>query len=148
MNNEFDVVVVGAGVAGALVAWKLAEAKFTVGLIDAGEKRLETIDRAGFVRKFAEVPTSNKPPLPSKSPSQPYVDEQNAKFAHSPDVVDFNLFKPGSDLYFVQTGDVPFKSQYQRIVGGSTWSWRGNCPRYIPSDFKLRTLYGVGADYS
>src|SRR5262245_6555779 len=150
MSDEFDVVVVGAGVAGALVAWKLADAKFNVCLIDAGERRLETIDRAEFVKKFAEAPTSSPLTQPSKSPSEPYVDELNAKFAHSPDIVDFTLFKdkkPGFDLYFIQTGAVPFKSQYQRIIGGSTWSWRGNCPRYIPSDFKLRTLYGVGVDW-
>jgi len=144
LSNEFDVVIVGTGVAGALVAWKLAEAKFNVGMIDAGEKHLETIDRDEFVKKFSEAPQSGK------SPSQPFVDDLNAKFAHSPDVADFKLFKdkkPGEDLYFVQTGDAPFLSQYQRIVGGTTWSWRGNCPRYIPSDFKLRTLYGRGVDW-
>jgi choline dehydrogenase-like flavoprotein len=33
------------------------------------------------------------------------------------------------------------------MVGGTTWAWRGNCPRYIPSDFKLRSRYGVGRDW-
>ena len=33
------------------------------------------------------------------------------------------------------------------MVGGTTWAWRGNVPRYIPSDFKLKTLFGVGVDW-
>ena len=33
------------------------------------------------------------------------------------------------------------------MVGGSTWVWRGNTPRFIPSDFRLRTKYGVGRDW-
>ncbi|HRH45238.1 MAG TPA: GMC family oxidoreductase, partial [Pyrinomonadaceae bacterium] len=40
-----------------------------------------------------------------------------------------------------------FKATYQRINGGSTWSWRGNCPRFTPNDFLLKTKYGVGEDW-
>src|SRR5262249_33749050 len=40
-----------------------------------------------------------------------------------------------------------FKAGYNRMVGGSTWSWRGNTPRYLKNDFKLRTRYGVGRDW-
>lgn len=140
MNNGYDadVIIIGAGVAGALIAWKLAEANSNVVLIDAGEKRLEGADRSLFVKAFAEAAQKNK------TPSHPYVDNDNSKFAHSPDVADFKLFaqaQPGDKLYFIQKGPDVFKSQYQRLAGGSTWSWRGNCPRFIPSDFRMRTLY-------
>jgi glucose dehydrogenase len=141
MPNEFDAIIIGAGVAGALVAWKLAEANHSVLLLDAGEARLQKADREAFVKLFAQA--SQK----GKSPSQPYVDADNKKFAHSPDVEDFNLAKPGDNLYYRQSGPEPFKSQYQRLVGGSTWAWRGNCPRFIPHDFKLKTLYGQGVDW-
>src|SRR5215204_504085 len=29
------------------------------------------------------------------------------------------------------------------MLGGTTWTWRGNTPRMIPSDFRLKTLYGL-----
>ena len=141
MANEYDVVVIGGGVAGALIAWKLAEAKRKVLILDAGEKRLHKTDRAAFVKLFAEAVNSKK------SPSQPYVDTDNSKFAHSPDVQDFNPADSANKLYYRQLGPNMFKSQYQRLSGGSTWAWRGNTPRYIPSDFKLKTLFGVGVDW-
>lgn len=141
MANEYDVVIIGTGVAGALIAWKLAEANCTVLMIDAGEKRLDKNDRANFVKLFAEAPNKNK------TPSQPYVNSDNDKFAHSPDTLDFVLAKPNDGLYYRQVGPDAFKSQYQRLVGGSTWAWRGNSPRYIPSDFKLKTAFGVGVDW-
>jgi len=141
MADEYDVVVIGAGVAGALIAWKLADARCNVLLLDAGEKRLEKSDRAAFVKLYAEATNRNK------TPSEPYVDADNSKFAHSPDNPDFALADPANKLYYRQTGPNIFKSQYQRLVGGSTWSFRGNSPRYIPSDFKLKTLHGVGADW-
>ncbi len=141
MANEYDVVVIGGGVAGALIAWKLAEAKRKVLILDAGEKRLHKTDRAAFVKLFAEAVNSKK------SPSQPYVDTDNSKFAHSPDVQDFNPADAANKLYYRQLGPNMFKSQYQRLSGGSTWAWRGNTPRYIPSDFKLKTLFGVGVDW-
>ena len=141
MADQYDVVVIGAGVAGALIAWKLAEAEYRVLILDAGEKRLEKTDRQTLVRLYAEATNKNK------TPSQPYVDAENSKFAHSPDAPDFALADPANKLYYRQVGPDIFKSQYQRLVGGSTWAFRGNSPRYIPSDFKLKTLYGVGVDW-
>lgn len=134
MANEYDVVVIGSGVAGALIAWKLAEAKCKVLVLEAGEKHVEKADRNLFVKAFTEA--NNK----GKTPSQPFVNANNNKFAFSPDTTDFKV-KPEPTPYYVQEGPKPFKSQYQRLVGGSTWSWRGNTPRYIPSDFRLKTLY-------
>src|SRR6267142_5794122 len=113
MADEYDVVVIGAGVAGALVAWKLAEAKRNVLILDAGEKHLEKTDRKAFVKLFAEANNKNK------TPSKPYVDADNSKFAHSPDTPDFALADPQNKLYFRQVGPDIFKSQYQRLVGGS-----------------------------
>src|SRR5437899_3288466 len=139
MPNEYDAIIIGTGVAGALVAWKLSEAKRSVLILDAGEERLGDADRQAFVKLFSEASQQGK------SPSQPYVDADNKKFAHSPDVEDFNVAKPGP--YYRQSGPDSFKSQYQRLVGGSTWAWRGNCPRFIPHDFKLNTLYGQGVDW-
>jgi len=40
-----------------------------------------------------------------------------------------------------------FKATYTRRVGGSTWHWRGNVPRFVPRDFRMRSEYGVGVDW-
>ncbi|MGH9837598.1 MAG: GMC family oxidoreductase [Blastocatellia bacterium] len=141
MKTEYDVVVIGAGVAGALIAWKLADKGASVALLDAGEKRMEDADRKAFVKAFAEAAQKNK------TPSQPFVTERSQRFAFSPDPPDFKITKPGDGAYYRQSGPDVFKSQYQRIVGGSTLSWRGNCPRNIPNDFKLKTLYNVAVDW-
>lgn len=91
MSTNYDVAVIGAGVAGALIAWRLAEKGLKVVLIDAGEKRLEKNDRRQFVKVFAELPQARR------TPSRPYteVDADNKKFAHSPDAEDFAKPEPG-----------------------------------------------------
>lgn len=143
MNSTYDVVVVGAGVGGALIAWKLADAGYKVLMLEAGASHHAPDDRSQFVKIFTEV-TNDK-----RSPSRPYIrfPDDSQKFATSPDVEDFKAAAPG--LYYQQQSatNMFFLSQYQRLVGGSTWAWRGNCPRFIPSDFELKTRYGVGVDW-
>jgi choline dehydrogenase-like flavoprotein len=143
MTDTYDAVVIGTGVAGALIAWKLSEKKGAkILMLEAGEKRIEKADRDLFVKVFAELSQQ------ARAPVRPYtqIDDDNKRFAHSPDVEDFA--KPGTTpLYFQQSGPQMFKSQYARFVGGSTHVWRGNCPRFIPNDFKLAERYKRGVDW-
>ncbi len=124
-----DVVVVGSGVAGALVAWRLAKAGASVIVLEAGPR----IDRERAVETFRNA-------FP-KVPESPYP---SADHAQRPSVLDIGV--PGTG-YFVQAGPEPFGSTYQRIVGGTTWHWLGSCPRLLPSDFAMRSRYGVGLDW-
>ncbi len=32
-------------------------------------------------------------------------------------------------------------------LGGTTWHWAGVTPRFIPTDFKMKTRYGIGEDW-
>jgi choline dehydrogenase-like flavoprotein len=99
------------------------------------------------VKAFAELPNKQR------TPSKPYtVNQPSHKFAFSPDGEDFYdpktiTAEEKKKRYYQQEGPMIFKSQYQRLVGGSTWSWRGNSPRFIPSDFKLQSLFGRGRDW-
>src|SRR5262245_34301631 len=132
MNDTYDVVIIGTGVAGSLIAWKLSANGAKVLMLDSGEKRMEKADRDQFVKVFAELSQQERFPI------RPYtkIDELNKRFSHSPDQEDFA--KPGTTpLYYQQSGPDLFKSQYARFVGGSTLAWRGNCPRFVPNDFKL-----------
>ena len=124
-----DVVVVGSGVAGALVAWKLAEAGASVIVLEAGPR----IDRDQAVEVFRAAP--------AKVPESPYP---NTAHAPRPSVLDIGV--PGTG-YFFQEGPEPFGSTYERIVGGTTWHWLGSSPRLLPDDFRMKTRFGVGADW-
>ena len=47
----------------------------------------------------------------------------------------------------MQSGEHPYNVQYLRVVGGTTWHWAASTWRFLPSDFKLKSLYGVGRDW-
>ncbi|MBA2277803.1 MAG: GMC family oxidoreductase, partial [Chloroflexia bacterium] len=114
---DFDVVIVGSGVAGALIGARLAEAGARVVLVEAGPRtdRAEAVE--GFRGGAYPYPSTDWAPQPSR---------------------------PG---YIVQGGPVNWTGSYVRRVGGSTWHWLGNCPRLLPSDFEMKTRFGVGVDW-
>lgn len=127
MSTETDVLVIGAGVCGALVAQRLALKKHRVVILDAGEIGPP---RTTLVGNF--VTASNK------TMNSPYKGTEAVNWVPSPD--------GGNDPYYDQRTPA-FKSTYTRRVGGSTWHWRGNVPRFVPADFRLQELYGVGVDW-
>lgn len=119
-DANYDVVVVGSGVAGALIAARLAEAGASVRILEAGPRT----DRDAAVKRFRDGEYAYESPEWAPQPA-------------------------GQDLnnYYVQDGDVMFDSDYERRVGGTTWHWLGNCPRLLPSDFEMQTRFGVGVDW-
>jgi choline dehydrogenase-like flavoprotein len=122
---EADVVIVGAGVAGLLVAWKLAQANVDVLVLESGPR----VDRAEAVQNYRSAV--------AKTPGSPYP---QVPWAPRPSVI-------ALEDYYVQVGPQLFKSNYERRVGGTTWHWLGTTLRHLPNDFQLRTLYGVAEDW-
>ena len=118
--TSYDVVIVGSGVAGALIAARLAGAGVRVAVLEAGPRQ----DRAAAVMRFRAGLAVYESPDGAAQPIS---------------------WDP--DQYYVQAGPVPFDSDYERRVGGTTWHWLGNCPRLLPSDFAMRSRYGVGTDW-
>ncbi len=127
MSNEIrtDVVVVGAGIAGALAATELARRGVKVVVLESGSR----VDRAEAVRLFRQSS--------ARVPEAPYP---SLAYAPRPTVVDPNG-------YYVQEGPELFGSTYERRVGGTTWHWLGTALRLIPSDFEMKSRYGVGVDW-
>jgi choline dehydrogenase-like flavoprotein len=122
---EADVVIVGSGVAGALVAWRLAEAKLNVLILEAGPR----IDRLEALKSYvvAREKTFSAPFLP---------------VAHAPTA------RPNAwNDYYINTGPDMFRGTYTRAVGGSTWHWAGSALRYRPNDFRMKSSFGVGVDW-
>ena len=145
-DHEYDVVIVGAGIAGAIVAKTLSCAGHRVLILEAGldagmalEGRAAYDVYQGYVNTYyqqlAKVPNAPYPNLPT---------------APSPDVINLspiNGTTPNTNGYFVQAGPLPFPSDYPRTPGGTTLHWLGTCLRMLPNDFKMKTQYGVGMDW-
>jgi glucose dehydrogenase len=149
MSDNFDVIVVGSGVAGALTAWKLAQlGHYKILILEAGDNGISAGQRLEF--HHAMDTQGNR-----GDPFAPYKTLESRKYAPAAENSQRELVdqKNDSNNYYDYASDAspqaldPFKASYNRMVGGSTWAWRGNCPRYLPSDFKLRSNFGVGRDW-
>ncbi|MDC0611384.1 GMC family oxidoreductase [Vibrio sp.] len=125
-NLKADVVVVGSGVAGGLVAHQLAKAGKSVIVLEAGPR----YTRGEIVERFRNQP--DKMDFMAPYPSTPYAPHPE--------------FNPNNN-YLIQRGEHDYDAQYIRAVGGTTWHWAASAWRFIPSDFKLKSTYGVGRDW-
>jgi choline dehydrogenase-like flavoprotein len=122
---DADVVIVGAGVAGSLLAYKLARQKVKVLILEAGPR----IDRSEAVQRFqASV---------RKGANSPYT---ATMIAPHPDTDDWRT-------HYINEGPDPFYGLYLRGVGGTTWHMGGTASRFRPSDFRTKSLFGVGHDW-
>ena len=125
LEVQADVVIVGSGVAGALLAERLTKANVRVAILEAGPR----IDRGKALQRFVNAPI--------KTPESPYPPTQEADHP-----VGYDL-----DHWYRQSGPDKFKSTYIKAVGGSTWHWLGTCLRFLPNDFRLQSLYRRGMDW-
>jgi choline dehydrogenase-like flavoprotein len=135
----WDAVIVGAGIAGALTAYKLAAAGKRVLVLDAGPA--VPPNRGEYMQRFYLAM--------SKVPESPYPDIPDAPRPRSddPGTLTTNPAQPTPGSYLVQTGPLPFASTYERVGGGTTWHWLGTALRLLPNDFRTQTAYGAGVDW-
>lgn len=147
-QEHFDLVIIGSGVAGALCAAALAAGtEKHILILEAADHPFDKKDGAGDVRvEFHRVMSlhGNRGDMHA-----PYSKIANRNLFPAPENTGRSLSEQqaGAEKYYDQSGPQPYRAQFNRLVAGSTWSWRGNVPRFIPSDFKLKTLYGVGEDW-
>ncbi|MBV8541646.1 MAG: GMC family oxidoreductase [Pseudonocardiales bacterium] len=138
-RRRYDVIVVGAGIAGSLLAKQLGLRGWRVLVLEAGTGGRETwegyLDAVETFRSaVAKVPNS--------------AFRRNVA-ASSPDVLDLAPDGVGftANGYFVQNGELPYGTDYLRAVGGSGMHWLGICLRMHPDDFAVKTRYGYGRDW-
>ncbi|WP_055077787.1 GMC family oxidoreductase [Pseudanabaena sp. 'Roaring Creek'] len=127
-KTVYDAVIVGSGVAGAIVAKQLSEQGKRILIIEATPSKDLSI--AGF---------------------QSYVDHfysATAKDANSPYPSNPNALSPNNiDDYFQELGPMKLGGSYTRITGGTTMHWEAKTPRMLPEDFQLYSRYGQGLDW-
>lgn len=144
--EQAEVVIVGAGLAGSIVAYQLAMAGVEVLVLESGPEipanRTQYLER--FYTTTLKTPESPYPPVTTLDPPRNPAG-QNAPRATIADLI-LGWDKPGVS-YLVQKGPMPFTSTYERVGGGTTWHWVGTCLRMVPNDFRLRSLYNVGVDW-
>ena len=127
-----DVVIVGSGVVGAMVADQLVSQGYSVLVLEAGLR----IQRGQAVENWRNMPFENRVgsdfqglyPQAANAPAPLYFPENNYVGLSGPS---------GSS----------FKQGYLRTVGGTTWHWAASCWRHLPVDLKMKSAYGVGRDW-
>src|SRR5262245_42792659 len=148
----YDVVISGSGVAGVLIAYRLAQAKVRVLILEAGGMPSELPSERGprglLVKNYAVAS--------SKGQDSPYTDEvRHSQYYSSPPAVTAPQpqDEPIDDDPAYYTYESPttntnhkFKSYYERLVGGSLWHWQGLAPRLVPNDLKMKTAFFAADD--
>jgi choline dehydrogenase-like flavoprotein len=139
-EETYDVVIVGAGIAGGILSKQLLAKGRRVLILEAGADHGDDWQTyRGYLDQFYLSP--------AKVPNSPYP---NLPTAPSPTVLDISSVHgttPDSSGYFVQRGPMPFGSDYLRAYGGTTLHWLGTALRMLPADFETSTRYGQGIDW-
>ncbi len=144
----YDVVVVGAGIAGAIVAKYAGLAGYKVLVLEAGEGLPPNTN--GFMERFytstAKVPEI--PYTPALFNPEGLVDPSTMN-APRPTVI---TLSPGNwqdptQSYLDQQGPLAFASTYERVAGGTVRHWLGTSLRFVPNDFRMFSAYGMFTDW-
>ncbi|MQX38203.1 GMC family oxidoreductase [Roseospira navarrensis] len=119
--DPVDVVIVGSGASGAAAAWRLSRDR---------SLRIVCLERGG-------------PPDPARYPATRADWEMARHGAASP----FPGERADPADYPVDDSASPIAIAHVNAFGGSTLLYSGHVPRFHPSDFRTRTLDGVGEDW-
>ncbi|SDT82523.1 Choline dehydrogenase [Streptomyces sp. TLI_053] len=128
-RRHWDVIVVGAGFAGSLVAHRLGGHGHRVLVLEAGHDVPDAATTAAaYLAAGGGTPTS------------PYPRSADAP---SPDVDDLTGRPDGGSTaagHLRQHGPLPYASGYLRANGGTGLLWTGLTPRMHPEDFRTADL--------
>lgn len=121
MSEEpVDVLIVGAGAAGAAMAWSLADTRM----------RIVCLEQGGWMNP-ADYPSTRLD----------WEVQGFGPFGFSPNS------RGRREDYPVNDDDSPIKVSNFNAVGGSTVLYAAHFPRLHPSDFRVKTLDGVADDW-
>jgi choline dehydrogenase-like flavoprotein len=142
-STPYDVVIVGTGIAGAVLAKTLTQAGKSVLMLEAGLQAGMALDAEQAFKTYQGYIDTFHDKV-NQATNGPYPD---LPAAQSPDVLEIKAHTPYDSGYLVQMGPLPFASDCLRAPGGTTLHWLGNVPRMLPNDFQMKTLYGQAVDW-
>ncbi|MBT4493846.1 MAG: GMC family oxidoreductase [Gammaproteobacteria bacterium] len=117
-NDIVDVLIIGAGASGAAMAWSLTDTRMKILCLEQGD----------WVK-------------PTDYPTNGRDWESRPDFAGSPNV------RCRPEDYPINDANSPIKPVNFNGVGGGTVLYMAHFPRFHPSDFRTKTLDGVGEDW-
>ena len=115
-----DVCIIGAGIAGGLVGYRLARRGYEVVFLEAG-RRFDPDDRSEQMEK-----------------------------AIRPEHHRGEVWEMGGERdRYSSSGEVDYALNRSRVkgVGGTTLHWLGNTPRFHEKDFEMESRYGIATDW-
>lgn len=119
-HEPVDVVIIGAGASGAAIAWSLVETRMRIVCLEQG-------------------PHVHDKDFPSRR--EDYELARYGEFSCDP-----NIRQLPQD-YPINVDNSEITPVNFNAVGGSTINFLGHWPRFHPSDFRTKTLDGVGEDW-
>src|SRR5207244_674836 len=140
---DCDVVIVGAGVAGSILAWKLGSQGVKVIVLEAGPGKQDGDARDAYVDNF-KVRGTPYPLRPAAlknvdlftDSTNYYQDQPRQRRNQGPVGASKDVNDPDDPYgeYNVLSTDVVrkggwFQTNYERQAGGATWHWLGNAIR-------------------
>ncbi|HWO09092.1 MAG TPA: GMC family oxidoreductase, partial [Polyangiaceae bacterium] len=139
-QQNYDAVIVGAGISGAIIANELAQAGKRVLVVEAGPGEAESLSgyEKYLQRFYATAAKDNQSPYPHNS---------NAPMPRSSDAHRITPGQPDASGYLVQTGPFASDTTYTRVLGGTTMHWEAKTPRMLPEDFAMRSRFGQAEDW-
>ena len=121
-DKRYDVCIVGGGIAGAMVAMRLAEKGRDVVILEAG-RHFDRAERLDQLRSFEVL----------RTPLWPWETGRRDVFEDS----------SAADIGYHYS----LNQSRVKAVGGSTLHWGGLINRFRESDFRTASTYGLGVDW-
>lgn len=135
---EADIIIVGAGVVGSIMAWKLSQAGLNVAILDAGA----TVDKVKAINRYKNDLTKEANSPYKMMPWAPVPDDDDPLSYYVQPKLPTALNAPQEPKK-----QIAFEGFFMRLVGGTSWHWTGHAERLFPNDFRMKTQYGVGKDW-